>query len=170
MESWLRNLYLWKKSYKIDINNNIFLAFYRLAINGLDKKSDQPLKYNNKILICNGEIYNYIQLYKLMGIKPMTNSDCEVIIHLYEKYGIEYAINCLDGVFAFVLIDNDLDKIYIGRDPFGVRPLFILSSKNQNKEWSETSEQNILGFASEMKQLYYFTNNIDTIKYIQIYM
>ena len=152
-------------SYKIDINNNIFLAFYRLAINGLDKKSDQPLKYNNKILICNGEIYNYIQLYKLMGIKPMTNSDCEVIIHLYEKYGIEYAINCLDGVFAFVLIDNDLDKIYIGRDPFGVRPLFILSSKNQNKEWSETSEQNILGFASEMKQLYYFTNNIDTIKY-----
>ena len=37
-------------SYKIDINNNIFLAFYRLAINGLDKKSGQPLKYNNKIL------------------------------------------------------------------------------------------------------------------------
>ena len=152
-------------SYKIDINDNIFLAFYRLAINGLDKKSDQPLKYNNKILICNGEIYNYQQLYKLMDVKPITNSDCEVIIHLYEKYGIEYTINCLDGVFAFVLIDNDLNKIYIGRDPFGVRPLFILSSKNQDKDWREISEQNMLGFASEMKQLYYFTHNIDEIKY-----
>ena len=143
----------------------IFLAFYRLAINGLDKRSGQPLKYNNKILICNGEIYNYQQLYELMGIKSITNSDCEVIIHLYEKYGIEYAINCLDGVFAFVLIDNDLDKIYIGRDPFGVRPLFIISSKNKNKEWCEISEQNMLGFASEMKQLYNFTYNIDSIKY-----
>lgn len=152
-------------SYKIDINNNIFLAFYRLAINGLDKRSEQPLKYNNKVLICNGEIYNYKQLYKLMDIKPISNSDCEVIIHLYEKYGIEYTINILDGVFAFVLIDNDLNKIYICRDPFGVRPLFILSSEEYQDAWCETQERNILGFASEMKQLYYFTQDNDDNEY-----
>lgn len=151
-------------SYKIDTTNNIFLAFYRLAINGLDKRSDQPLKYNNKILICNGEIYNYKQLYKLMGIKAISNSDCEIIIHLYEKYGIDYTVNSLDGVFAFILIDNDLNKIYIGRDPLGVRPLFMLSDDNIDGI-DEISEKNVLGFASEMKQLYYFTQDDDELEY-----
>ncbi len=154
-------------SYKIDINKNIFLGFYRLAINGLDKKSDQPLKYNNKLLICNGEIYNYKRLYELMNVRPLTNSDCEVIIHLYEKYGIEYAINSLDGVYAFVLIDYDLDKIFIGRDQFGIRPLFYLSNKNKNSEDKSSNivEQNILGFASEMKQLHNFTLDDNSINY-----
>ena len=129
-------------SYKIDINKNIFLAFYRLAINGLDKKSDQPIKYNNKVLICNGEIYNYKRLYEIMGIKSFTNSDCECIIHLYEKYGIDYTVNVLDGVFAFILIDYDIDKIFIARDQFGVRPLFYLSNN------SSQEKNNMLGFSS----------------------
>ena len=152
-------------SYKIDVNKNIFLAFYRLAINGLDKKSDQPLKYNNKVLICNGEIYNYKRLYKLMNIKSVTNSDCEVIIHLYEKYGIEYTINSLDGVFAFILIDYDINKIFIGRDQFGVRPLFYLSNKVENDRESKLDVQNILGFSSEMKQLHNFTQDNTEIDY-----
>jgi asparagine synthase (glutamine-hydrolysing) len=147
-------------SYKIDINNDIFLAFYRLAINGLDKKSDQPLKYNNKVLICNGEIYNYKRLYEIMGIKPVTNSDCECIIYLYEKYGIEYTVNSLDGVFAFILIDYDLDKIFIARDQFGVRPLFYLSN-----DMLEENDNKMLGFSSEMKQLHMFTRNIDEHNY-----
>ena len=152
-------------SYKIHIDKNIFLGFYRLAINGLDKKSDQPLKYNNNLLICNGEIYNYKQLYELINIKPTTNSDCEIIIHLYEKYGIEYTINCLDGVYAFVLIDNDINKVFVGRDQFGVRPLFYLSNKETTQEWSEINEQNILGFSSEMKQLHNFTLDDNDISY-----
>lgn len=152
-------------SYKIDVNKNIFLAFYRLAINGLDKKSDQPLKYNNKVLICNGEIYNYKRLYKLMNIKSVTNSDCEVIIHLYEKYGIEYTINSLDGVYAFILIDYDINKIFIGRDQFGVRPLFYLSNKVENNRESKLDVQNILGFSSEMKQLHNFTQDNTEIDY-----
>ena len=146
-------------SYKIDINKNIFLAFYRLAINGLDKKSDQPIKYNNKVLICNGEIYNYKRLYEIMGIKAFTNSDCECIIHLYEKYGIDYTVNVLDGVFAFILIDYDIDKIYIARDQFGVRPLFYLSNN------SSQEKNNMLGFSSEMKQLHIFTRDIDELNY-----
>jgi asparagine synthase (glutamine-hydrolysing) len=146
-------------SYKIDINKNIFLAFYRLAINGLDKKSDQPIKYNNKVLICNGEIYNYKRLYEIMGIKSFTNSDCECIIHLYEKYGIDYTVNVLDGVFAFILIDYDIDKIYIARDQFGVRPLFYLSNN------SSQEKNNMLGFSSEMKQLHIFTRDIDELNY-----
>ncbi len=146
-------------SYKIDINKNIFLAFYRLAINGLDKKSDQPIKYNNKVLICNGEIYNYKRLYEIMGIKSFTNSDCECIIHLYEKYGIDYTVNVLDGVFAFILIDYDIDKIFIARDQFGVRPLFYLSNN------SSQEKNNMLGFSSEMKQLHIFSRDIEEFNY-----
>ena len=134
---------------KLDISEDKFLAFYRLAINGLDEKSNQPLKYNNKVLICNGEIYNYKKLYELLNITPKTNSDCEVIIYLYEKYGIEYTLGLLDGVYAFVLIDNDINRMYVARDAFGVRPLFIM---NNNKE-------KMIGFSSEMKQLNIFTED-----------
>ena len=52
-------------------------------------KSNQPLIHNNIILICNGEIYNYKELAKMAHISLITNSDCEIIIHLYEKYGID---------------------------------------------------------------------------------
>jgi asparagine synthase (glutamine-hydrolysing) len=151
------------ESSKIFINNKIFLSclsFNKLiSENGLDKRSEQPLKYNNKILICNGEIYNYKHLYKLMNIKATTTSDCEVIIHLYEKYGIDYMLKCLDGVYAFILIDNDLNKIFIGRDKFGERPLFYLANKSVSETWDPTQEKNILGFSSTMKQLYFFTQN-----------
>ena len=139
-------------SNKIVELNNVILGFYRLAINGLNKRSDQPLKYNNKILICNGEIYNYKKLFDIMNIIGFSNSDCEIILHLYEKYGIDYTVNALDGVFSFILIDNDIGKAFISRDSFGVRPLFLLKSK-------DSENNSILGFASELKQLYEFTNS-----------
>ena len=106
------------------INNNIF-GFHRLAINGLNTKSNQPFDILNCILICNGEIYNYKQLTKDLDITLFTDSDCEIIIHLYKMFGIEYTLHILDGVFAFVLYDKTNDHFYVSRDPYGVRPLFI---------------------------------------------
>lgn len=114
--------------------NSHYLGFHRLAINGLDAGSNQPIVMSEGDggyikLICNGEIYNYRELYETMGVKPTTHSDCEVIIHLYKRYGMSQAIKMLDGVFAFVLLDGrisqDQPKVFIGRDPFGVRPLFM---------------------------------------------
>lgn len=133
----------------------MLLGFHRLAINGLDDISNQPLIYNNIVLICNGEIYNYKQLYREMKIVPTTNSDCEVIIHLYLKYGIEQTLIMLDGVFSFVLYDNRVtdsicNNVYIARDPYGVRPLYYLKSHNDN---NNSRLQNIYGFASELKCL-----------------
>ncbi len=113
--------------------NKLFLGFHRLAINGINSESNQPLTINNITLICNGEIYNYIELCKLCNITLTTQSDCEIIIHLYEKYGIEQTLQLLDGVFAFVLYDernNDYFNVYVARDPYGVRPLYKL---NRNK-------------------------------------
>jgi asparagine synthase (glutamine-hydrolysing) len=132
------------------------LGFHRLAINGLNYESNQPFDIDNITLICNGEIYNYKFLYKLMGIIGETNSDCEVILHLYKKYGIEETLQLLDGVFSFVLIDyrleNENSKMFFGRDPFGVRPLYIFS-KNANGN-------NTIAVASEMKVLYEFYKEI----------
>ena len=110
------------------INNHIF-GFHRLAINGLNLKSNQPFKINDCILICNGEIYNYKDLSKELNITLKTESDCEIIIHLYKMFGIEYTLHLLDGVFAFMLYDKILDIIYVSRDPYGVRPLFVGQDK-----------------------------------------
>lgn len=135
----------------------ITLGFHRLAINGLNDNSNQPLVINDVVLICNGEIYNYKLLYRYMNVTPKTASDCEVIIHLYLKYGIEQTLHMLDGVYAFILYDNRIttdlnNKVYIARDPFGVRPLYYL---NNNKN----PLINLYGFSSELKCLENFYNN-----------
>jgi asparagine synthase (glutamine-hydrolysing) len=120
--------------------NSIILGFHRLAINGLTKMGDQPLNISNCVLICNGEIYNYKHLYSLIDVKKFSQSDCEIIIHLYKKYGIFQTLQMLDGVFAFVLLDLETKEVFIARDTFGVRPLFKSFFNN-----------NVYGFTSEMK-------------------
>lgn len=134
------------------IDKNTLFGFHRLAINGLDDISNQPMTIDNITLICNGEIYNYKELFLYIGIEPKTNSDCEIIIHLYKKYGIEYLLQLLDGVFAFVLYDGNNEEIYVARDPYGVRPLYVLNYKDNN----------MYGFASELKVLSCLMN--DTTK------
>lgn len=120
------------------------IGFHRLAINGLDSSSNQPIKKNKLLLICNGEIYNYKYLYSKLDVSPQTNSDCEIILDLYEKYGIEHTISMLDGVFAFILIDNRTEKtrVFVCRDPYGVRPLFVMYNGSIP-----------IGFSSEIKTL-----------------
>ena len=137
---------------------NSVIGFHRLAINGLNVESNQPIIINELALICNGEIYNYKKLYEMMGITPKTQSDCEVIIHLYNKYGIEQTLRMLDGVFAFVLYTPTC--FIIARDPYGVRPLYYLKSLFTTG-WDNNPEE--YGFASELKCLEYFYNK----KYIE---
>jgi asparagine synthase (glutamine-hydrolysing) len=137
-------------------------GFHRLAINGLNDISNQPIFIDDIVLICNGEIYNYKELYELMGIESETDSDCEIIIHLYKKYGIYQTLKMLDGVFAFCLCDNRLtisltSTIYVARDPYGVRPLYCLKPLLYNK---------LIGFASELKMLSEFSDVDPTKAYI----
>jgi len=127
---------------------DIDIGFHRLAINGYnDDMSDQPFQIKNCMLICNGEIYNWKYLYTVADMEPGTKSDCEVIIHLYKKYGIDYTLRMLDGVFAFVLFDIEKGMLYSARDLYGVRPMFVGEG-----DWSK-GEPIMYGFASEMKQL-----------------
>lgn len=126
-----------------------FVGFHRLAIIDQNRVSDQPFTSNNVHLVCNGEIYNYKQLIIDHKLSTTTNSDCEVILLLYIKYGIEETIRLLDGEFAFVLVDENTQKIYAGRDIFGVRPLFFGKSDS------------IVVFASEAKSL------INTVEHVE---
>ena len=63
--------------------DHVWLGFHRLAINGLDSASNQPFYEDNVYLICNGEIYNYRELFSSIGKIPFSNSDCEILLHLY---------------------------------------------------------------------------------------
>lgn len=141
---------------------NLDLGFHRLAINGLNSNSNQPFLINGISLICNGEIYNYKELYDMMSgsdVKPITDSDCEVIIHLYQQYGIEHTLQLLDGVFAFVLLDMrnvDAPYLYIARDPYGVRPLYRMQT-----QLASIPNKPVIGFASELKVLSKLCNELN---------
>ena len=145
-------------------------GFHRLAINGLNKESNQPIIINNISLICNGEIYNYKELYKLMNVKPQTDSDCEVIIHLYEAYGMEQTLQMLDGVFSFVLYDTKVNtlssNLYIARDPYGVRPLYQLVPF----VFDTNVKENVMAVASELKVLQDFYNTLNQTHTIQQFL
>ena len=137
-------------------------GFHRLAINGLNAESNQPITKGDLSIICNGEIYNYKELYALMqdsdcSVNPNTQSDCEVILWLYEKYGIEQTLQMLDGVFAFALLDQRVQRgeplLFVARDPYGVRPLYSMHKKYNISKNAEST----VGFASELKVLSKFT-------------
>jgi len=102
------------------------LAHERLAI--VDPTSGkQPIISTDgqKIVAVNGEIYNHQGLRsQLKDYKFKTNSDCEVIIPLYEKKGVNF-LNDLNGIFAFSLYDTKKDKFLIARDHIGIIPLYV---------------------------------------------
>jgi len=125
--------------------SHTIFGFHRLAINGLTSESDQPITIQHISLICNGEIYNYKELCEITGIYSQTASDCEIIIHLYLKYGMEHTLHLLDGVFAFALLDKNTSQLYLARDPYGVRPLYILHPTHTHDP--------VYAFASELKSL-----------------
>jgi asparagine synthase (glutamine-hydrolysing) len=151
----------------VELYNDVIFGFHRLAINGLDTISNQPMTIDKITLICNGEIYNFKELYNMIEVEPNTNSDCEIIIHLYKKFGIEYTLSLLDGYFSFMIYDasdisNEEPIVYVARDAYGVRPLYILRSNkeinnydysNGNKENYNVTQFPIIGFASELKML-----------------
>jgi asparagine synthase (glutamine-hydrolysing) len=81
-------------------------------------------------IVANGEIYNYLELkhdLQLKGHSFSTESDIEVIINLYEEYGIDFASH-LRGMFAFALVDKKKNLLILGRDRMGEKPLFVAES------------------------------------------
>jgi len=106
------------------VRPHVFFGFHRLAINGLDSLSGQPLENKDCVIVCNGEIYNYKELAQKYDITLETDSDCEILVHLYSKLGISF-LKELDAEFALVLYDKNKEVMYAARDHIGVRPLFV---------------------------------------------
>ncbi|KAF4019949.1 hypothetical protein G4228_011757 [Cervus hanglu yarkandensis] len=105
---------------------NCCFGFHRLAV--VDQLFGmQPIrvkKYPYLWLCYNGEIYNHKKLQHHFEFEYQTKVDGEIILHLYDKGGIEQTVCMLDGVFAFILLDTANKKVFLGRDTYGVRPLF----------------------------------------------
>ena len=112
----------------------LFFGFQRLAIVDVSHKADQPFTDRKKraVLMCNGEIYNSKELERKYKLTPhmQSHSDCEVILHLYLKFGINKTLELLDGVFAFAIYDYIRKELIVARDPIGVRPLSIHIGKD----------------------------------------
>jgi asparagine synthase (glutamine-hydrolysing) len=130
------------EQYTYECNNDVHLGFNRLAINGLNTESSQPLHYKQYVLICNGEIYNYKELIERYKFKMETQSDCEVILRLYELLR-EQCVYVLDGEFSFVIHDLIDNHIFVARDPYGVRPLYI---NEYNKSFCLSSDLSPMKF------------------------
>ena len=110
----------------IYVGDNAILAHERLAI--VDPASGgQPLisEDGNLILAVNGEIYNHKEIREELKDKYnfQTQSDCEVILALYQEKGIDF-LNDLNGIFAFALYDKKKQSYLIGRDHIGIIPLY----------------------------------------------
>lgn len=132
------------------------LGFHRLkvvdSVHGM-----QPMKLHclpDLTLMCNGEIYNCHELVKDFGFPTETRCDVEPILHLFGKGGIEMATTHLDAEYAFCLVDSASQKVFLARDPFGVRPMFRL--------YSETG---VLGVCSEAKGLIGITKELNGSKF-----
>jgi asparagine synthase (glutamine-hydrolysing) len=90
-------------------------------------EGDQPFTKDGVSVVCNGEIYNYQSLIRSENLHSVMTSkcDCEVILHLYLKYGFHDMVSILDGYYAIILHDYNKGQVWVTRDGMGVRPLYI---------------------------------------------
>lgn len=100
----------------------------RLSIIDLSEAASQPMISSDRKLVVtfNGEIYNYRELRKDLEAKGRTfrsNSDTEILLHLYAEKG-DAMVHALRGMFAFAIWDAEKRKIFLARDPYGIKPLY----------------------------------------------
>ena len=121
-------------SVRVSTKINLNLIFTRLAIIDLDSRAMQPLHYKNFILVLNGEIYNYRSLRTSIETNygPQiwkSTGDVEVALRYIYYNGIK-AIKDFDGMFAIALFDTENDNLYLARDYFGEKPLYVLKTED----------------------------------------
>jgi len=140
-------------------NKNVYLLHTRLSIIDLEQRSNQPFKIGSKILIYNGELYNYIELKKeliQLGYSFSTSSDTEVLLNMFIEFGWKGLDKC-EGMWAFAIYDEYDNSIILCRDRFGEKPLYIFKEKNG------------LYFGSEIKYIVKLKGESLNINYNHIY-
>ena len=118
-------------------------AFRRLSIIDLSE-GRQPMRHGSKVIVFNGEIYNFRELRKeceTLGLRFRTDSDTEVLLQLYDRFG-EKMLGKLNGMFAFAVWDEEKRELFAARDRLGIKPLYYFY------------DGKTFAFASEIKALF----------------
>lgn len=139
----------------VHIEDGIGLGFRRLSIIDL-AEGHQPLSNEDGTvwIVFNGEIYNYKSLRERLtglGHRFRTQSDTEVIVHLYEQYG-EDCVRHLRGMFGFVIWDARSRKLFGARDHFGIKPFYYFRDADR------------FAFASEIKSLLKLDGTVPAVR------
>ncbi|QKF80679.1 asparagine synthase (glutamine-hydrolyzing) [Halarcobacter ebronensis] len=116
-------------SKSVEIDGNLF-GHTRLSIIDLDDEANQPMIFDDILIVFNGEIYNYKELIKSEQLICNTSSDTEVLIRLYQKYGVDF-LNKLNGMFAFCIYDIKKKSFFCARDRYGKKPFFYYFKDNK---------------------------------------
>jgi len=126
------------------------MGFRRLSIMGLTPEGMQPFELNNNAVVCNGEIYGFAPLrdeLKAKGYTFKSDSDCEILLPLYEEFGCEM-FKKLDAEFACVIYDGKNDEWIAARDPIGIRPLYYTFDKGGSVIFA-SEPKNLIGLSDE---------------------
>jgi asparagine synthase (glutamine-hydrolysing) len=128
------------------IDGNVGLGMRRLSILDLTPSGHQPMVDEDRgiRLVFNGEIYNFRDLRALLVAKghPFAGtSDTEVLLRGYSEFGMAGLVNRLEGMFAFAVVDRRRKRLFLARDRFGVKPLYLRRGRR------------MLSFASEIRAL-----------------
>ncbi len=129
---------------ELEIEANLVFGFNRLSILDLSHNGHQPMFGANEkvVLMMNGEIYNAFDFKPALqekGYHFRSTTDTEVVLNLYLEHGIEGMLQRLNGMFAIAIYDARIDKLFIARDRFGIKPIYV------------AMQNGMLAFASEMK-------------------
>ncbi|WP_291723589.1 asparagine synthase (glutamine-hydrolyzing) [Bernardetia sp.] len=118
--------------WKDEQTNSITLGHRRLSIIDLSSAGNQPMHSHDGryVLVFNGEIYNYKSLQKQLDYPFKSDSDSEVILAAFAKWGID-CVKQLEGMFAFALWDNFDKKLFLVRDRLGIKPLYYYRDENK---------------------------------------
>ncbi len=127
------------------------VAHNRLSIIDLSDSGHQPMEdlRSGNVVCFNGEIYNYLELRKELEFDFITNTDTEVILKAYEKWGTD-CVKRFKGMFSFALWDESKQLLFCARDRFGIKPFYY------------AIVDGIFYFSSEMKALLPFLPDIET--------
>lgn len=133
-----------KKYANFKTSKNLLLGFNRLSILDLSSNGHQPMVSpdGQVILMMNGEVYNAFDFKEELireGHSFKSKTDTEIVLHLYLEYGLDKMLSMINGMFAIVIYDFNKESLFLARDRFGIKPLYILQ------------EENRVAFSSEIK-------------------
>ena len=114
-------------------NKNVYFFHSRLSIIDLKSRSNQPFKFQNLLMIFNGEIYNYLELktdLEKKGYRFKTASDTEVLLKCYHEYG-DLAFSKFNGMWSLAIIDVNEGYLKLSRDWFGEKPLYLFHKDDE---------------------------------------